>query len=688
MVKLTDTAIQVLKKRYFLDDHGSVENLFRAVSLQVCRKEKGHIFEDRCFQSMCNLEFLPNTPTLINASRNNGQYAACFVLPIEDSTDKIFDTLKHTALIHKTGGGTGFSFTNLRPKNSVVSGSFGVSSGPISFMKIFNRAAGEMKQGGVRRGANMGILRIDHPDIEDFILCKNEEGVLSNFNISVAITDDFMECLKQKKKFNLRWSNGKIRIDKKVDPQKLWDLIIKGAWLNGEPGVIFIDTINRNNVLKFTDEVINATNPCGEQPLPDYGVCNLGSINLSKFVKADQSTDYERLLKTIRMAVRFLDNIVSVNTYPLPEIEKEAFRTRRIGLGIMGLADYLILKGITYGSDECLKHLHVLMNVFSLESNKASVELGKIRGIPPALEKVKINRRNGTVTTIAPTGSLSLIAGCSSGCEPIFAKKYKKSCIDTTLDVKSSTIIGEKNPAFVTAMDISPEDHIKVLSVLQQYIDSGISKTINAPNNITESKISELFHLCYDSGCKSVSFYREGSRVFQALTEEKPKEKLKEKPKEKLVKTDVTIRKRPECLNGYTKCIKTGRGKLYVTLNNDENNNPFEVFLRIGKSGMEDLAYSEALGRLISLSLRYGLPVSSIIKNLSGISGESPIWSEGRLIKSVPDAIAYIMSTICGEKVESKKVKPLSLTCPDCGDVVVFEEGCVSCKQCGWSKCS
>lgn len=675
MVELTDTAIKILKNRYFLDNYKNVEELFRTVVEHVCKDEPPE-FIDTCFRMMCNLEFLPNTPTLINAPRD-GQCAACFVLPIEDSTDDIFETLKNAALIFKSGGGVGYDFSPLRPKDSIVSGSFGVSSGPVSFMRIFNTATGEMKQGGVRRGANMGILRIDHPDIEEFLTCKNVEGGLSNFNISVAITDRFMEYLQNKEPFELRWSNGKIRIDKEVDPQHLWDLLIKGAWTNGEPGVIFIDRVNETNLLKRL-ETITACNPCGEQMLPPYGICVLGSINLSKFVFENGETDYVGLGGAISVGVRFLDNVVVTNEYPLPQVEKEAVKTRRIGLGIMGLADHLILKGIKYGSEDCLKYLHTLMEFFRRRSHQESRELGIKRGVPRLLKENGINRRNGTVTTIAPTGSLSLIAGCSSGCEPIFAKNYDKVCIDTSLNVKSS-ILDEDSDAFVTAMDILPVDHVKVLSVLQEYIDAGISKTINAPNSITEEETSKLFKLCYDSGCKSVSFYRDGSRVFQALTDsDNVKEPIK--VKEGLVK-------RPDCLSGYTKVLKTGRGKLYVTVNNDFEDNPFEVFVRIGKSGMEDLAYSEAIGRLISLSLRSGISVEKVVKNLSGISGESPTWVDGRMIRSIPDAIAYVMATICGIKDQST-IKTMNVVCPDCGESLVFEEGCVNCKNCGWSKCS
>ena len=565
-LKLPLNAIIVLERRYLRKDEKgrvieSTSQMFRRIAKSLAEVEKQYgksnaeisRYEDEFYRMMTRLEFLPNSPTIMNAGTMFRQLSACFVLPVEDSIEGIFDTLKAAAIIHKTGGGTGFSFSRLRPRGDVVRTTGGIASGAISFAKIYDTATEVMKQGGRRRGANMGILRVDHPEIMDFIVAKEKEGVLRNFNISVAITDKFMEAVEKDGDFELiNPRNGEVV--KSMKARAIWNLIIMMAWKNGEPGVIFIDTINRHNPTPHIGQ-IEATNPCGEQPLLPYESCNLGSIDVSKFVTADGKMDWDRLRKTVRLAVRFLDNVVDANVYTLPEIEKITKGNRKIGLGVMGFADMLIKMGIKYDTEEGLQTAEKLMKFINDEGKKMSAELGEEKGSFPNFkgsiwEKQFKTLRNATVTTVAPTGTISIIAGCSQGIEPLFAIAYVREVAESLgrslvevnslfenialkegfyseelikkISRKTSIQDVEEIPEhirklFVTAHDISAEWHVRMQAAFQKYTDNAVSKTINFPNWATPNDIEKAYLLAYKLGCKGITVYRHGSREVQVL---------------------------------------------------------------------------------------------------------------------------------------------------------------------------
>lgn len=565
-LKLPLNAILVLERRYLRKDEKgrvieSTAQMFRRVAKSMAEVEKQYgkshaevvRYEDEFYRMMTSLEFIPNSPTLMNAGTMFGQLSACFVLPIEDSIEGIFDTLKTAAIIHKTGGGTGFSFSRLRPRGDVVRTTGGIASGAISFAKIYDTATEVMKQGGRRRGANMGILRVDHPEIMDFIVAKEREGVLRNFNISVAVTDKFMEAVKKDGDFELiNPRNGEVV--KTLKARAIWNLIIMMAWKNGEPGVIFLDTINRHNPTPHIGQ-IESTNPCGEQPLLPYESCNLGSIDVSKFVIDEKRVDWERLRQTIRLAVRFLDGVIDANKYPLPKIESITKANRKIGLGIMGFADMLIKLGVPYNSEEAREIAENLMKFVTSEARRMSVELGEEKGSFPNFkgsrwEKEFKAMRNATVTTIAPTGTISTIAGCSQGIEPLFAICYIRELAESLgrslveinplfeniairegfyseelmkkIAKKTSVQDVEEIPehlrrVFVTAHDISAEWHVRMQAVFQKYTDNAVSKTINFPNWATPNEIEKAYLLAYKLGCKGITVYRHGSREVQIL---------------------------------------------------------------------------------------------------------------------------------------------------------------------------
>jgi ribonucleoside-diphosphate reductase alpha chain len=746
--QLTPNSLAVLRRRYLAkDDQGHVveapEDLFIRVASNIAAadanfgatpaeiEETAKIF----YRMMARLEFLPNSPTLMNAGRRLGQLAACFVLPIDDSMDSIFEAVKDTALIHKSGGGTGFSFSRLRPKNSVVASTSGVASGPVSFMKVINAATEAVKQGGTRRGANMGILRVDHPDILEFIKCKDNLNELTNFNISVAITDEFMRAVKNRTSYQLvdPRSGQQYVLDGKpqtLDANDVFQTIIDHAHRTGEPGVIFLDRINATENTPKIGQV-EATNPCGEQPLLPYESCNLGSINLSKIVRAvvdpsDTSKmfrneiDWDRLKELVLQAVHFLDNVIDQNRYPLPEIEHATRSNRRIGLGVMGWADLLIMLDIPYNSDDALKLGDQLMEFIQTEADQASAALAEKRGDFPNWDKSVFNgkglspakhRRNSTVTTVAPTGTISIIAGCSSGIEPIFAVSYVRNVMDHTKLIETNPIfesrakelgfysehlmerIAEKNSiadfdelpeeirhVFVTAHDITPDWHIKMQAVFQRHTENAVSKTINMPRDAGVDDVRTAYELAYNLGCKGVTIYRDGSRAFQVLSTRQTEEGTP-------VSEKGVVKDRPELLQGITSKIKTGFGNLYVTINTF-NGKPFEVFAQIGKSGYDTMADTEAICRLISLALRSGVDVEEIIDQLRGIGGDSPVFGSGGLIRSVPDAIAKILQKHFGN---GKGLKPEAdlgtLVCPDCGAELKTESGCILCPECGYSRC-
>ncbi len=729
-MKLSENALVVLRSRYLQKDkNGEVvetpEELIERVAKFIAEADRNYSAgdsevnqtKDEFINLMSNLEFLPNTPTLVNAARALGQLSACFVLPVDDSIDSIFDTVKYTALIHKSGGGTGFSFSKLRPKNDIVKTTMGVSSGPVSFMKVFDCATEAIKQGGVRRGANMGMVRIDHPDILEFIHCKEKEGDINNFNISVAVTDKFLEALKNDEDYELiNPRNGDV-IDK-LKASFVWDEIAKGAHKNGEPGIVFIDRINKLHPLSDKVGEIEATNPCGEQPLLPYESCNLGSINLGKFVK-NSKIDYDGLKKAVELSVHFLDNVIDMNKYPLKKIEEETKKNRKIGLGVMGFADLLIDLGIPYDSEDAVKTAEEVMEFIQKTSKEASSELAKKRGNFPNYKfsvyaKEGIPMRNATTTTIAPTGSISMIADASSGIEPIFSLAYYKQVLDgkrfpytyeRLFDVLEndgiySDELAEKiidnrgslkglegipdniKKVFVTAMDISYKSHIDIQAAFQKYTDNAVSKTINMPNSATVDDVKEAYNYAYEKGLKGMTVYRDGSRDVQVLVTAS-KEDGKKASKETFIR-NVTLK-------GFTDKVKTSRGSLYVTVNT-VNNKPIEVFANIGKSGGDVSALSEAIGRLISIALQNGVDVKNIINTLINITGAQPIWSNGRLIKSVPDAIAQVLKEHFQQMGEaSKKQQKQGVIsgeeCPECGSMLEIVEGCAVCRNCGYSRC-
>ncbi len=729
-MKLSENALVVLQSRYLQKDKdGNIietpEELIERVAKFIAEADRNYGADDKIVaktkdefvEIMSNLEFLPNTPTLVNASRALGQLSACFVLPVGDSIESIFDTVKYTALIHKSGGGTGFSFSRLRPKNDIVKTTMGVSSGPVSFMKVFDCATEAIKQGGVRRGANMGMLRIDHPDIMEFIHCKEKENDINNFNISVAVTDSFLDALKNDDEYELvNPRNGDV-VDK-LKASFVWDEIAKGAHKNGEPGMVFIDRINKLHPLDKKAGVIEATNPCGEQPLLPYESCNLGSINLGKFVK-NSEINYEGLKNAVYTAVHFLDNVIDMNKYPLEKIETETKKNRKIGLGVMGFADMLIDLGIPYDSEEAVKKAEEVMGFIQKTSKEASSELAKIRGNFPNYKhsiyaKDGIPMRNATTTTIAPTGSISMISDASSGIEPIFSLAYYKQVLDGKRfpytyerlfgvleerglysDEFAKKIIENRGSikdmdsipqdikdVFVTAMDISYKAHIDIQAAFQKYTDNAVSKTINMPNSATVDDVKEAYEYAYEKGLKGITVYRDGSRDVQVLVTAK-KEEVKPSKKEMFIR-NVTLK-------GFTDKIKTSRGSLYVTVNTI-NDRPIEVFANIGKSGGDVSALSEAIGRLISIALQNGVDVRNIINTLINITGAQPIWSNGRLIKSVPDAIAQVLKEHFQQKETKaeethKQVTLSGEECPECGSMLEIVEGCAVCRNCGYSRC-
>lgn len=742
---LGKTAEAVLRKRYLLkNEKGEVietpEEMCHRVANAVAKAEENYgndskFWAKEFFRIIWNQEFMPNSPTLMNAGTPLGQLSACFVLPVEDSIDGIFKALWDMAKVQKSGGGTGFSFSRLRPKGDIVKSTMGVASGPVSFMKIFDSATEQIKQGGRRRGANMGILRCDHPDIEDFIKAKWEEGVLRNFNISVAVTDRFMEAVKKDEDYEL--VNPRTgEVVKKVSARKIFNLIVEGAWRNGEPGIIFIDEINRHNP---TPEVgiIEATNPCGEQPLLPYESCNLGSINLAKFVK-NNYFDWERLKEVVWIATRFLDDVIDINGYPIPEIEKMTKANRKIGLGVMGWADALFMLNIPYDSEEALAMAEKVMKFIQNESHKTSQALAEERGVFPnwkgsVWERKGIKMRNATTTTIAPTGTISIIANCSSGIEPIFAIAYKRmnvldgaeffevnpvfekvlrekglysdeliAKIAETGSIQNLDLPMEMKRVFKTALEIAPEWHVRMQAAFQKYTDNAVSKTINLPNSATRADVERAFMLAYELKCKGITVYRDGSREEQVLITKKA-----EKEKEKLRKPAKFIepRPRPRVTVGRTIETKTGCGSLYVTINEDSEGIA-EVFVQLGKSGGCAASQTEAIGRLLSVSLRSWINPEVLIKQLKGIRCPSVGFDSGEIITSCADGVAKVLDKwLKGEykkiKFEVEGIKPLTEftgeeemktkmvggVCPECGNVLEYGEGCATCRFCGFTKC-
>jgi len=558
-LKLAPNSIRVLARRYLLkNEEGDIietpARLFRRVAKSIANVDKlygksSKKTEETFYNMMTNLEFLPNTPTLMNAGTKLGQLSACFVLPIEDSLESIFDTLKHTAMIHQSGGGTGFSFSRLRPKGDIVQSTKGIASGPVSYMGIYDKMTDVIKQGGRRRGANMGVLHCTHPDLTEFITAKTKEGQLTNFNISVAATDKFMNAVAKKEdwKFINPRTNKAV---KTVPAEELFELIVSNTWATADPGLVFIDEINRTNTTKQLGE-IESTNPCGEQPLHPYESCNLGSINLSNFVR-NKKPDWKGLKECVINAVHFLDNVVDANKYPLPEIETITKANRRIGLGVMGFAEMLVKLGTPYDSNQAVSFAEKLMKFVNDEARKASNKLGEQRGSFPNFEKSTLKKhkatRNATVTTIAPTGTISIVANTTSGIEPLFAVSFIREVLEHTklLEVnqlfekaakekgihskslmmkiaKTGTVQNTKEVPknlqrlFITALDIKPEWHVKIQAAFQKHCDNGVSKTVNLPEDATINDIRKIYLLAHKLKCKGITVYRYGSKKEQVL---------------------------------------------------------------------------------------------------------------------------------------------------------------------------
>jgi ribonucleoside-diphosphate reductase alpha chain len=730
-LSLAPNALVVLERRYLKkDERGNPveppEALFERVARSVA--EADAVFDSKAnvektaqkFKAlMTSLVFLPNSPTLMNAGRRLGQLAACFVLPVQDSIDSIFETLRHTAMIHKSGGGTGFSFSRVRPENDAVLSTRGISSGPISFMTVFDVATETVKQGGTRRGANMGILRIDHPDIEAFIQSKTNLAKLNNFNISVAVTSAFMNALSANEDYDLINPRNQ-RVVRRLSAKAVFDRIVHAAWKSGEPGIIFLDHINEANPTPNLGE-IEATNPCGEQPLLPYESCNLGSINLEKMITGNQLSE-ARLRQTVRTAVHFLDNVIEINKYPLRRIETVSKETRKIGLGVMGFADMLIKLGIPYDSKQAVQQAEKVMAFISREARNASADLAKKRGNFPAYKGSIFDNaktptmRNATVTTVAPTGTISIIAGCSSGVEPIFAVAFERRVLDGEVLFETHPLFekvakksgfytkelavqiaetgsiqriqmvpDEIKRLFVTAHDIAPEWHVRIQAAFQKHTDNAVSKTVNFPHDATPEDIEKVYRLAYKMGCKGVTIYRYGSRGLQVLNLGKDPVERPAEDGAKGAHPGIVPRVRPERTTGVTERINTGCGKLYVTINEDEQG-ICEVFAQMGKTGGCASSQIEAAGRLISLALRSGVKVEAILKQISGIRCPSPIWQNGRMVLSCPDAIAQVIKNythIC-----TTDMPAMMGACPDCGGALEHEGGCLVCRSCGFSKCS
>ncbi len=738
VIELSANALRVLERRYLKrgEDGQPLETpeaMFRRVAGAVAQAERLYNpaapveeWEETFYELMTSLEFLPNSPTLMNAGRELGQLSACFVLPVGDSMDSIFEAVKNTALIHKSGGGTGFSFSRVRPKNDLVMSTAGVSSGPLSFMSVFDAATETIKQGGTRRGANMGIMRVDHPDILDFITAKQDDAKLNNFNISVAVTDAFMRAVEQDEDYALVNPRSGDTV-KKLSARKVFKTMVTLAWKNGDPGIVFIDRINADNPTPHLGE-IESTNPCGEQPLLPYESCNLGSINLQKVI-TDGHIDYGTLGRVVRTAVRFLDDVIDVNRYPLPQIEEMTRGNRKIGLGVMGFADLLLRLGVPYDSDEACKIAGEVMSFVHDEARAASQDLAAERGTFPNFEGSIYDKpdaprvRNATTTTIAPTGTISIIAGCSSGVEPLFAVSYVRANVlddEKMVEVQpyfeevaqargfhseellkkiaeKGTVRGtdgvpdDVQAVFATAHDITPEWHIKLQSAFQRHTDNAVSKTVNFPNAATMEDVEKVYLLAYKSGCKGVTIYRDGSREEQVLN---VGQSVKKKDPGAGIAT--TRPSRPKLLTGQTERVDTGCGHLFIIMNDDEYG-PREVFANMGKAGGCASSNTEALGRLISLALKKGAAPADVVEHLKGIRCHVPYGMGPNATLSCADAIGKALErryvTGAAAAAAATPEPQLSLVevaqgaCPDCGGSIEHEGGCAVCRLCGYSKC-
>jgi ribonucleoside-diphosphate reductase alpha chain len=773
--RFDSNAIHILEERYFLKD--SNRNILETPDSFLCRvalavsfrgdydnlDPENYDYAVEYYKMMANLDFLPNSPTLMNAGTKLGQLSACFVLPVKDSITGIFDAIKWGALVHQSGGGTGYDFSNLRPEGDIVKSTTGIASGPLSFLKVFNEATQQIKQGGTRRGANMGILRVDHPDIRKFITCKDKEGDLSNFNISIAITKEFMDALNgqglsaisdSKPTWYNIYSPKDGAIARLENAEEIWQLLIEHAWITGDPGVVFIDIINDENIFniaQYPDHIINSTNPCGEQPLEDFEACNLGSINLLNFVS--DYFDLDRLGKTVALATHFLDDVIDSSRFPIEEIQNKVLQNRKIGLGVMGWADTLIAKRIEYGSTESLDLAEHIMSFIRDTALRTSKELARERGSFPTISESLFSGqqvRNATVTTIAPTGTISMLAnGVSSGIEPVFSLAFKKNVMggieyihpglfelqenndfDSTLKFVldngrlPASVVAQYPYLNCTAMTISPEDHVMMQATFQNYTDNAVSKTVNLPNEATVEDIDKIYRLAYELRCKGVTIFRDGSRSEQILNVSKSDPVLGELEKELPVieksLSENIVKIRPESLWGPTVKVATPCGNLYVTITEDQDGIPLEIFARLGKSGGCATAVMESIGRLGSKWLRSGGDVDELITQLRGVSCGQQCGLGPNRVTSCQDAIGLALErytdgdyhNVLRDEEEDKQesleqdvdhmllpngigatkapntVVRRNGACPECGSPIEHEGGCSVCRICGYSKCA
>ncbi|HEX9692177.1 MAG TPA: vitamin B12-dependent ribonucleotide reductase [Gemmatimonadales bacterium] len=814
--ELSENAITVLERRYLIKDEQGrpVEqagDLFWRVARTIAEADAAYgasargveALAETFYELMATRIWMPNSPTLMNAGRPLGQLSACFVLPVDDAlsngTSGIYDTLRNMALVHQSGGGTGFSFSRLRPQNDVVRSTMGVASGPVSFMSLYDASTEVVKQGGTRRGANMGILRVDHPDILEFIDCKNDTTKITNFNISVGVTDAFMHAVEEGKSYDLvHPRTGEVVAP--LDARDVFDKIVHGAWRTGEPGVFFIDRANEYNPVPHLG-AYEATNPCGEQPLLPYDVCNLGSINLGRFVR-DGEVDWDGLGRAVHLCTHFLDNVIDANRYPLPEIAELAQRIRRVGLGVMGWADFLVSLDVPYNSAEAIDLARRVMQFIDEETKVESERLAVERGVFPEWEqsiwgpdatcargsagqRIRPMRRlrNCNLTTVAPTGTISILAGCSSGIEPLFAVAFMRNQAGVLMpdvnphfveiarregwysDALMTRIAAEGHihfdevprqwqDVFVTAHDVSPEWHIRMQGAFQEYTDSAISKTCNFPHEASEEYVREIYELAFRLGCKGVTVYRDGSRDMQVLSTGKTAKTVQVQAdvgaavghRDQVAELKSTIaeveaeltrtrarlhevesenlqrrrkRSRPELLRGTTRRVESPLGTMYVTVTEDDQSQPFEVFMSLGKAGGALMADVEAIGRLISLALRSGIPLTEIYRQLRGISSDRVTGLGPNKVLSVPDAIGIAIERWMQDKqgiqqdlleAPAREAEPVIVrrieagsdglqraleldsmqhagACPDCGSQLEFAEGCMKCHVCGYSEC-
>ncbi|MBI2216552.1 MAG: vitamin B12-dependent ribonucleotide reductase [Candidatus Rokubacteria bacterium] len=761
--KWTDAALRVLRERYLTRRGGEVvetpEEMCWRVATSIAEGEArygrspaaGREVAAAFYDIIVDGDFVPNSPTLMNAGKSNGlQYSACYVLPVGDSMEEIFDSVKAAAIIHKSGGGTGFAFSRLRPKDDIVASTGGRASGPVSFLKVFNSATEAVKQGGTRRGANMGILRVDHPDILEFIECKLDGGI-TNFNISVAVTDRFMEALFKGDEYDLINPHTKVSVGR-LSAREVFDRMVRAAWRTGDPGMVFIDRINASPANPTPDlGVVEATNPCGEQPLLPNEACNLGSLNVSRFARRNEagewSIDWDEMERVVRLAVRFLDDVIEMNPYPLPEIDAMVKANRRIGLGIMGWADLLFKMRIPYDSQEALDLAEQIMAFVKETGHDQSAKLAEERGPFPnwaqSIYRHGRPMRNSTVTTIAPTGTISMIAGCSSGIEPIFALAFQHRVkqpdgerVLTFMNETFEEIVRDEGfysqalkdeiarrgslhgipgvPEWAervlkTAHEIPYEWHVRHQAAFQRYTDNGVSKTINLPNEASEEDVAGAYEFAWQLGCLGITVFRDGCKGEQVLNVGIKKDAAAVAAAPSV----AVIKPRPHSLKGATYRMETPIGTAFITVNETQDGEPFEVFVQVGKAGSDTMAVAEAIGRLISLVLRLPSPMTprrrleEVISQLSRIGGGQPMGFGAQKVLSLPDALARTLAEHVGQvtgmnggaaaaatasppaaPAAPAAQKRIGDLCKECGQATfVYEEGCKKCLSCGFNEC-